>query len=80
MLILIFWEQTVDLASESSADTIVIGMAVSFLTAIEAKMTNSVELAGLKATIEFLQTLLGEGVSVTSDIANRSSVTESHTP
>ncbi len=54
MLILSWWEQ------------IVIGMALSFLTALESRLTNPTELAALQAAVAFLQSLLGGGLKVKS--------------
>jgi hypothetical protein len=45
-------------------ETILISMALSFLTALESRLTNPTEIAGLEAAVTFLQSLLGPGVSV----------------
>lgn len=52
MLSLSWWEQ------------FIIGAAVSFLTVLEAKITNQTELAALHAAVSFLQRLLGGSVVV----------------
>ena len=52
MVTLSWWEQ------------FIIGAAISFLTVLQAKIKNPVELAGLQATIAFLQKLLNGNVSL----------------
>ena len=39
-------------------ETFLMQAAISLLTMLESKITNTVELAGLKAALEFLQDLL----------------------
>jgi hypothetical protein len=53
MVTLSWWEQ------------LVIGMAISFLTALQTKITNTAELTALQAALTFLQKLLGGQVSAT---------------
>jgi len=57
MLNLSWWEQ------------LILGMVVSFLTALEPKLTNPTERAALQAALEFLQSLLSGTVAVTADAA-----------
>jgi hypothetical protein len=42
----------------------IIGTAISFLTVLQSKIKNPVELAGLQAALEFLQKLLGGQVTL----------------
>lgn len=51
MLTLSFWEQ------------LVIGMAISFLSAIAPMVTNATEQAALQAALTFLQKLVSGGVT-----------------
>jgi hypothetical protein len=53
MLQLSWWEQ------------FIIGAAVSFLTVIQSKVTNTTELAGIQAALAFLNKLLAGQVSTT---------------
>ena len=53
MIQLSWWEQ------------FVVNMAISLLTLLSTKITNTVELAALQAAISFLQKLVGGNVSQT---------------
>jgi hypothetical protein len=55
-------------------ESFAINIVVSLLTLLESKLTNKTEIAALQAAIQFLQTLLGGGVSVTDDVATKVSV------
>lgn len=65
MLSLSWWEQ------------FIIGAAVSFLTVLEAKITNQTELAALQAAVSFLQRLLGGSVVMNAPAAKVGSSTDS---
>lgn len=65
MISLSWWEQ------------FIIGAAVSFLTVLEAKITNQTELAALQAAVSFLQRLLGGSVVMNAPAAKAGSSTDS---
>ena len=44
-------------------ENFIVGAAISFLTVLQSKITNSVELAGLQAALAFLQKLMNGTVS-----------------
>ena len=46
-------------------ESFIIGAALSFLETLATQVTNPTELAGIQATIVFLQRLLGGNVSTT---------------
>jgi hypothetical protein len=51
-------------------ESFLIGMVLSFLTALAPKLTNPVELAALQSAITFLQSLLGGTVGVVDEVAH----------
>jgi hypothetical protein len=51
-------------------ESFAVNIVISLLTLLESKLTNTTEIAALQAAIQFLQTLLTGGISVTDDVAN----------